>query len=159
MKTAQELTRLNILNPSFLTLSHKSHQGWNRVRNLVLFAHGTITLKPWFFWVQPMLYIHSHAQCHWEKRTGVFVQAHWGRLQIAWANVSKDSSSFSSSSILPDHFGATFVDLHVHHTARVNIGSQVDLWELRLGNTRKKAQPEIRWHVPQQQTEKGQVCP
>lgn len=85
-----------------------------------------------------MLYLHSHAQCHREKRTGAFVQAHWGRLQIAWANASKDSSSFSSSSILPDHFGATFVDLHVHHTPRVNVGGQVDLWELRLGNTRKK---------------------
>lgn len=40
---------------------------------------------------------------------------------------------------LPDHFSATFVDLHVHHTSRVDIGGQVDLCELRLENRRENA--------------------
>lgn len=40
--------------------------------------------------------------------------------------------------ILPDHFGATFVDLHVHHTARVDVGGQVDLRELHLGGGARK---------------------
>lgn len=32
-----------------------------------------------------------------------------------------------ASSILPDHFGATFIDLHVHHTSGTDVGGQVDL--------------------------------
>lgn len=56
---------------------------------------------------------------------------------------------FPPSSILPDHSGATFVDLHVHHTPRVHVGGQVDLRELRL----QKAQPDVRWFIPQQHTE------
>lgn len=61
--------------------------------------------------------------------------------------------------ILPDHFGATFVDLHVHHTARVDVGGQVDLRELHLGGgeDEENTQPDIRWHVLQEQ-ERGQIC-
>lgn len=32
----------------------------------------------------------------------------------------------------PDYFGASFVDLHVHHTARADVRCQVDLRELSL---------------------------
>ena len=38
----------------------------------------------------------------------------------------------------PHHFSATFVDLHVHHTSRVDVGGQVDLWELRLEHRGRK---------------------
>lgn len=43
-----------------------------------------------------------------------------------------------SWSVLPDRFGAAFVDLHVHRTAWVYVGSQIDLWELRLKKTRRR---------------------
>lgn len=46
------------------------------------------------------------------------------------------------SSVLPDHLGAAFVDLHVHHAARVDVRSQVDLREFRLGG--RKGTEEIR---------------
>lgn len=60
----------------------------------------------------------------------VFVQAHWQFTDC----VGKCDRRI----LLPDHFCATFVDLHVHHASRVDIGGQVDLWELCLGNKRWK---------------------
>lgn len=48
------------------------------------------------------------------------------------------AGTFFSKSILPDRFGATFVDLHVHCTARVYVGGQIDLRELRLEKTRRR---------------------
>lgn len=48
------------------------------------------------------------------------------------------------SSVSPDRFGATFVDLHIHRTARVYVGGQIDLRELRLGKTRRRGKRHVR---------------
>lgn len=75
-----------------------------------------------------------------EKRS---VRAHCGTVCTGWPSASNDFPS----SVLPDHFGATFIDLHVHHTSRVNVGSQVDLWELCLGVTKTRHVKIIQQHA------------
>ena len=63
---------------------------------------------------------------------------------MAWAHASWTGSTRTghglslsfflslSLSLSPDHFGSSLGDLHVDHTAGVDVGGKVDLRKLRL---------------------------
>lgn len=99
-------------------------------------------------------YLRTRARCRWKDRTGAFCVGSLGQITncVVQMRLQKTGAPSQSLSVLPDHFGATLADLHVHHAARVDIGSQVDLWELRLRNTREEKhtlQLDV-WHIVRQ---------